>query len=96
MPGQLCTYYIENPLMVISINSGSWGGVMVIRVVIYFGELAKVKLKSGAMGKGVDGGRDKGTAGVCGSHVCLSVFLLSWRVLVLVIAGSWGCTQLVQ
>jgi hypothetical protein len=26
MPGQLFTYYIENPLVTISINSRSWGG----------------------------------------------------------------------
>jgi hypothetical protein len=26
MPGQLSTYYIENLLMIISINTQSWGG----------------------------------------------------------------------
>jgi hypothetical protein len=30
MPDQLFTYYIENPLIIISINSGSWAGVMVV------------------------------------------------------------------
>jgi hypothetical protein len=32
MSDQLFIYYIENPLMIISVNSGSWGGVMVIRL----------------------------------------------------------------
>jgi hypothetical protein len=34
MSDQLFTYYIENPWMIISINSGSWGGgeVMAIRL----------------------------------------------------------------
>jgi hypothetical protein len=33
--------------MIISINSQSWGRVMVTRLVIYFGELVKVALKKG-------------------------------------------------
>jgi hypothetical protein len=32
MPDQLFTYYIENPLVIISINSGSCVGGMVIRL----------------------------------------------------------------
>jgi hypothetical protein len=45
MPDQLFMYYIENPLMLISINSQSWVGVMVIRLVTDFGKLVKVALK---------------------------------------------------
>jgi hypothetical protein len=32
MPYQLFTYYIENPLVIISINIKRWGWVMVIRL----------------------------------------------------------------
>jgi hypothetical protein len=45
MPDQLFTYYIENPLMIISINSWGWEGIMVIRLVRDFGKLVKVALK---------------------------------------------------
>jgi hypothetical protein len=45
MPDQLLMYSIENPLMIISINSQSWGGIMVIRLVSDYGELVKVALK---------------------------------------------------
>jgi hypothetical protein len=38
--------------MIISINCGSWGQVVVIKLVIDFGESVKVTLKGG-MGKGV-------------------------------------------
>jgi hypothetical protein len=51
MPDQLFTYYIENTLMIISINR-VWGRVMVIKLVIDFGKLIKVALKRG-MGKGM-------------------------------------------
>jgi hypothetical protein len=34
MPDQLFTYHIENPLVMISLNSGSLGWVMVIRLEI--------------------------------------------------------------
>jgi hypothetical protein len=48
MPDQLLICSIENPLMIISINSQSWGQeVMVIRLVIDYGELVKVALKKG-------------------------------------------------
>jgi hypothetical protein len=46
MPDQLLTYSIENPLMIISINILSCG-VMVIRLVIDYGELVRVTLKKG-------------------------------------------------
>jgi hypothetical protein len=52
MPVQLFTYYIENPLMIISINSWNWGGVMVIGLVIDFGELVKVSQKRGGRKRG--------------------------------------------
>jgi hypothetical protein len=54
MPDQLFIYYIEIALMIISINSGSWGRVMVIRLVVNFGELVKVALKKGGK-KRMDG-----------------------------------------
>jgi hypothetical protein len=47
MPGQLFIYYIANPLVTISINTGSLERVMVIRLVIDFGELVKVALRRG-------------------------------------------------
>jgi hypothetical protein len=34
MPDQLFTYYIENPLVIISIKCGNWGGVMVVWIEI--------------------------------------------------------------
>jgi hypothetical protein len=49
MTYQLFAYYIGNPLMIISINCGRWR-VVVIRLVIDFGELVKVALK-GEVGK---------------------------------------------
>jgi hypothetical protein len=53
MPDQLFTYYIENPLRIISINSQIWmGGRMVIRLAIDFGELVKVALKMGVRERG--------------------------------------------
>jgi hypothetical protein len=45
MSDKFLMYCIENPLMIISINSQSWGRVMVIRLVIDYGELVKVALK---------------------------------------------------
>jgi hypothetical protein len=62
IPDQLFTYYIENPLMIISINSGSWGQVMVTRLVIDFGELLKVVLKK----RGGKKGRGEGVWGLLG------------------------------
>jgi hypothetical protein len=53
MPDQLLTYSIENPLVIISINSLSLGVVMVIRLV-------KVALKKGGAEKGVSGLRSMG------------------------------------
>jgi hypothetical protein len=46
----LFTYYVENPLVIISINSGHWGG-NVIRLIIDFEELVKVALKRGERGR---------------------------------------------
>jgi hypothetical protein len=45
MPVQLLTYSIEIPLMIISLNSLS-RGIMVIRLVIVYGELVMVSLKT--------------------------------------------------
>jgi hypothetical protein len=44
MPDQLFTYYVENPFMIILINSGSWDRFNGIRVDIDFGELVNVAL----------------------------------------------------
>jgi hypothetical protein len=41
MLDQLFTYYIENSLVIIFINSGSWGRVMVIRLDIEIWEIGK-------------------------------------------------------
>jgi hypothetical protein len=54
MPDQLFTHYIENPLVIISINSGSLG-VMVIRLemetwVIGKGSTKKGRGKNGCVG----------------------------------------------
>jgi hypothetical protein len=76
MLDQSLVYFIEHPLMIISINSWRWGG-MVIRLVINFGELVKVALKSGGQKKWYVGAlRGMGAAGFCGICVCLGVFLL--------------------
>jgi hypothetical protein len=71
--------------------------VIVIRLVIDFGELVKVALKGG-VGKGLGGcGKRYGSCWVSCPCVCLGVFLLlSWKVLVSGIAGGWACVQLVQ
>jgi hypothetical protein len=53
MPDLLFTYYIENSLVIISINSGSWG-VMVIRLDIEIWVIGKGGTKWG-VGKGVGG-----------------------------------------
>jgi hypothetical protein len=81
MPDQLFTYFIENPLMIISINSGSWG-IMVIRLVIDFGKLVKVALKR----SGVEKGSGEEVWELLGfvALVCVLVIfvLLQWKVLV--------------
>jgi hypothetical protein len=48
MPDQLFTYYIENPLVMISINSRSWKGIMIIRLDIEIWEIGKDGIKGGA------------------------------------------------
>jgi hypothetical protein len=47
----LFTYCIDNSLVIISINSGSWGGVMVIRLGIEILETGKGGTKRGGGGK---------------------------------------------
>jgi hypothetical protein len=56
IPDKLLMYSVENPLMIISINSWSWG-VTVIRLVKDYGELVKVgqKNKEWVVGKGLSG-----------------------------------------
>jgi hypothetical protein len=64
MPNQLFTCYIENPLIIISINSGSWG-VMVVWLEIKTWVIGKSGTKRG--------GRGRGVAGFCGPCVYLGV-----------------------
>jgi hypothetical protein len=45
MPDQLFTYYIENPLVIMPINSGSWGRIVDIRINIGIWEIGKVGTK---------------------------------------------------
>jgi hypothetical protein len=47
MPDQLFTCYIENSFVIISINSGSWGGVMVIKLDIEIWVVGKGGIKKG-------------------------------------------------
>jgi hypothetical protein len=44
MLDQLFTYHIENPLMIISLKSGSWEHNC-IRLVVHIGQLVKVAIK---------------------------------------------------
>jgi hypothetical protein len=64
-------------LVVLSINSGSWGGgVMFFRLAKKFGKLVRVALK-GEVGSGVgEWGKQCGATGFCGPCACLCVFLL--------------------
>jgi hypothetical protein len=75
MPDYLLTYSIENSLIIISINSQIWGGVMVIRLVIDFGELVKVPLKKGEgwEKEWVGGLRGMGAVGLC-ALMCVWVY----------------------
>jgi hypothetical protein len=95
MPDQLFTYYIENPIMIISINSGSWGGNGYQASYKFWG-IGKGGIKKGRVGKEMGGwGKMFGAAEFCGSCVHLGLFLLLWwRVLVSEYAGGWGCVQL--
>jgi hypothetical protein len=75
MPGQLFTYYIENPL-VISINSGSWG-CNGIRLGIETWVNGKGGNKEKEQKKeGVGRERDIGAARFCGPCGYFGVFLL--------------------
>jgi hypothetical protein len=74
VPDQLFTYYIENPLVIISINTGSLGE-MVIKLDIEIWEIGKDGTKRG-LGKGVGRGRSMGATEFCGPCVCLDIFLL--------------------
>jgi hypothetical protein len=71
MPDQLFIYSLENPLMIISINSWSYGGYWLLAL----GELVKIALKRDwEVGKGVDWGKDMGVAGFCRPCVCFGVY----------------------
>jgi hypothetical protein len=76
MPDQLFTHYIENSLVIISINNGSWWAIMVIRVDTEIWEIGKDGLKGGLEKGCVGGGGCIWDAGFCGPCVCLSVFLM--------------------
>jgi hypothetical protein len=54
MPDKLLMYSIGSLLMMIPLNSWSWGLVMFLRLVINFWELVKVALKKGGSRRGVD------------------------------------------
>jgi hypothetical protein len=78
MPDQLLMYSVENPLMIISITVGG-GEVMVIRLVIDYGELVKVALKKKGVAwevQWVGRFRYMVAAEFYGPCVCSSVFLL--------------------
>jgi hypothetical protein len=76
MPDQMFTYDIENPLVIMCINSGSWGRVMVVWLDIETLVIGKVSPKSGGK-KGWTGGvRVVGAAGFWGSYVCFGTVIL--------------------
>jgi hypothetical protein len=77
MPDQLFTYYIENPLVIISINSGSLVRVMDFRLDIEVGVMGKGGTKKEGGGKrGGQVGEVYCAAEFCGLCACLGVFLL--------------------
>jgi hypothetical protein len=73
MSGQLFTYYLESHLVIISINSGSWEGLIVVWKEIETWVISKSGAKRG-IGKedGMSWGRGVGAAGFWGP-VCLRV-----------------------
>jgi hypothetical protein len=97
MPDQLFTYYIENPLVIISINRGSRRGdgfclEIETWVIGKGGAKRRVRRGAGSMGKEV-----WELLGF-GYLVCVLgiVLLLWWKVLVSGISEGWGCVWLVQ
>jgi hypothetical protein len=76
MPNQLYPYYIENPLVSIYINGGSWW-VIVIGLDIEIWVIGKGHTKKRGREKGWMGvGRGLAAAGFCDPCACLYVFLL--------------------
>jgi hypothetical protein len=65
-----CLHIISKPLDGNIYKQWELGQVMVIKLVIDFGELVKVVLKRWGEGSGI------GAAGFCNACVCLGVFLL--------------------
>jgi hypothetical protein len=92
MPDQLFTYYIENPLVITSINSGSWGRVMVIRLNIEIWEGGKVSPKRG-WGWEKGGLVQREACGLLGfvALVCVGCISVVVEVFVSGIAGGWDC-----
>jgi hypothetical protein len=70
MPDQLFRYYIENPLVIVSISVGvGKGGGVVIRIDVEIWAIGKGGIKRGKQKRG-DGGRGMSPAEFCGSYVC--------------------------
>jgi hypothetical protein len=94
MPDQLFTYYVENALVIISINSGIWGVVMIIRLHIDILVISKGATKQ----VGNKGGGWEKRYKVC--YVLYPVCVLSYISTVILevvrgIAGGQWCVCLV-
>jgi hypothetical protein len=89
MPDQLITSYVESPLVIITINSGSLGVKGCLTRDKNLGNWQKWSQRGDRRGLG-NGGRRMRATRFCGPCVGLGVFLLLlWRVFVSGIAG--GC-----
>jgi hypothetical protein len=64
-------YIIKNNLVIISISSGSWGGLTFVRLAIEIWVLDRVALKGEDRKWGGEWGNVVGTAGFCGPCVFL-------------------------
>jgi hypothetical protein len=96
MPDQLLTYYIENPLIIISINTESWWRVIVIRLAIDLGELVKAVKKGNGKRDGWVGKRygDSWILWTLCLFGCISAVIVEDACVR--IAWGWCCVQLVQ
>jgi hypothetical protein len=75
MPDLLFTYYIENPLVIMSINSQHWGeGVIVIKLDIEIWVIGKDGTKKEGAGKGLGGEEVRGLLGFV-ALVCVYMYL---------------------
>jgi hypothetical protein len=88
MSGQLFIYYLEKPLVIISINSESWEGVMVIRLDIENWVIGKGALKGGW-------GTSMRAVGFCGPSVFVWISIVVEGGCVRDCRGL-KCVQLVQ